>query len=422
METLTPRDDRQVLEAVAWAAASERPLEVRAGASKLGLGRPVDGDHTLDVSGLNALGLYEPEELVVSAQPGIGLATLERELAAAGQMLAFEPPDLGPLYGGAPGGATLGGVIACNLSGPRRVKDGAARDHLLGIAAVSGRGEAFKSGGRVVKNVTGYDLSKLMAGSFGTLAVFTELTVRALPRPEDTATVAVSGLGDAEALAALAAVLATPYEVAGAAHLPAAVADRIAPAALAPAGLPVTLVRLEGFAPSVAYRAERLVALLAARPGGGTVVRLDAAASRVLWLAIRDVSPFALSPGGDVPAGPPVWKLSIAADRAAAAVARIAQAVPVEAIYDWGGALVWLRLGDGGALPAGVADDAGARMVRGALGGAGHATLVRASAMVRAAVPVFPVQPGPLADLTLRVKQNFDTRRILNPGRMYADA
>ena len=218
-DTHHARDAKDVEAAVQWALAQKKSLEIVGHGTKRALGRPAQVDATLDLSGLTGVTLYEPEELVLSARAGTPLAEIEDLLAAKAQQLAFEPMDYGPLLGGQPRQATIGGVLAANLSGPRRIKAGAARDHFLGFTAVSGRGETFKSGGRVVKNVTGYDLCKLMAGSWGTLAAMTDVTVKTLPRPETEATVLVLGLEPARAADAMAAAMGSSGDVSGAAHL-----------------------------------------------------------------------------------------------------------------------------------------------------------------------------------------------------------
>ena len=220
-EHFKPETPEQVKDAVAWAIAEEIPLEVIGGGSKRSLGRPSNAETVLELSALKGISLYEAEELVLSAGPGTLLSEVEATLAQSRQQLAFEPPDYGPLLGGPPEAGTLGGMIACNLSGPRRIQAGAARDHFLGFSAVSGRGEAFKSGGRVVKNVTGYDLSKLLCGSWGTLGAMTDLTVKVLPAAEKSWTVLVLGLDLKVAGQAMTAALKSPYEVSGAAFLPA---------------------------------------------------------------------------------------------------------------------------------------------------------------------------------------------------------
>ena len=403
-EVLKPADADRVVDVVAWAAAEETPLEVVGGGSKRALGRAVQAAHVLDVSGLSGIEMYEPAELVMTARPGTPLAEVEAALAAEGQQLAFEPPDLGPLLGAPAGAATVGGVFACNLSGPRRIKAGAARDHFLGVSAVTGRGEAIKAGGRVVKNVTGYDLCKLFAGAYGTLAVMTELTFKVVPAPEESRTVLVFGLDDGAAGRAMTAALLSPHEPSAAAHLPRGIAARSGIRHVAGADAAATAVRVEGPAPSAEHRARALRELLA---DFGPMAALRGRESELLWREVADVAPFA---GAD---GRVVWRLSVPPAAGPGVVARIAADADAEAYYDWGGGLVWLGLAADG--------DGGAALVRSAVAGAsGHATLVRAEAGLRGAVEVFEPQAGPLAALSVRVKESFDPRRILNPGRMYA--
>jgi glycolate oxidase FAD binding subunit len=404
-ETFKPRDATEVATAVSWAVSEARPLEIVGAGSKRALGRPAQSEHTLDVSGLSGITLYEPEELVLTAAAGTPIREIHAALAARGQELAFEPMDYGPLLGHPSGEGTIGGILATNLSGPRRIAKGAARDHALGIAAVSGRGEAFKSGGRVVKNVTGYDLSRGLAGSWGTLAVLTSVTFKVLPRAETSLTLALSGLDDAKAAAAMAAAMGSSAEASGAAHLPAAVAgtvDGLGPRA-------ATLIRLEGIPVSVAARADALAKLLGAF---GPVGRIDRAASERIWVALRDVEPFATTSNP----GAPVWRISVAPSAGAALARAIGAAIPAARwFYDWQGGLVWLM------LPPRT-PHAGAMIVRDQTraAGGGHAFLVRADAAVRAAVPVFEPQPAPLAALSARLKAQFDPKGILNPGRMTA--
>jgi glycolate dehydrogenase FAD-binding subunit len=412
-DTLKPRSAKDVEDAVQWALARGAALELVGRGTKRAIGRPAQSDLTLDLSGLAGVILYEPEELVLSARAGTPLEEIETLLAAQGQHLAFEPIDYGQLLAGAPTGATnasgtIGGVLAANLCGPRRISAGAARDHFLGFEAVSGRGESFKSGGRVVKNVTGYDVSKLMAGSWGTLAALTTVTIKVLPRPQSQSTVVVSGLDDAIAVRAMAAAMATPCDVSGAAHLPAMVAPRIGLGTAV--GGSCTVLRLEGVAPSVEHRRATLIAAMKAFvKASGAVDLCDEDASRDLWRAIRDVTPFA---GPDVSARP-LWRIVTAPSRGAELVAMIAAMADAEVIYDWAGGLVWVMLAS--------SDDAGAALVRRAVGACGgQAMLIRAPAATRAAVDVFsPQEPG-LASLTRRVKQGFDPNGVLNPGRMWA--
>src|SRR5690348_9729520 len=255
MSRFLPADLDELREVVAEALAAEEPLEVVGGGSKRGLGRPLQTAHTLDLSRLTGIRDYAPSELVLTAGAAAPLAEIERVLAEQGQMLAFEPPGWGGLLGVEDAAPTLGGVLACNLSGPRRIKAGAARDHFLGFRAVSGRGEVFKAGGKVVKNVTGYDLPKLMAGSYGTLAALEEVTVKVLPQPETVATVLFAGVMSEAADRLMNAALGSPHEVSGAAYLPPGTAM---PLALAVRPGTVAL-RIEGPAPSVAFRRDSLL-------------------------------------------------------------------------------------------------------------------------------------------------------------------
>jgi glycolate oxidase FAD binding subunit len=399
-----PDDADQVRDLIAWAVAEEEPLEIVGAGTKRGLGRPTQTTRSLDLSGLTGILLYEAEELVLSARAGTTLAEIEAVLADNGQELAFEPPDFGPLFGTPAAAQTIGGVIACNLGGPRRIKAGAARDHFLGLNGVTGRGDAIKAGGRVVKNVTGYDICKLMAGSYGTLAALTEVTVKVLPRGEKTRTVLVYGLDPSAAVTAMAAALGSAHEVSAAAHLPASVAARSAVGYVADPATAVTAVRVEGPAPSVAHRCAALRDLLGAH---GAVEELHGTNSRAFWREVGGVAAFAATP--DAATDTALWRISVAPTAAPA----VASALDGEILFDWGGGLLWAAVAPG--------DDAAVAAVRAAVADSGgHATLWRAPEAVRAAVDVFQPPETPLAGLTRRVKHSFDPHGVLNPGRMYA--
>jgi glycolate oxidase FAD binding subunit len=400
-DPIRPRDAAEVQSAIQWAVAGENALEIVGRGSKRGIGRAAQWDRTLDLSGLSGVTLYEPAELVLSARAATTMAEIEALLEANNQALAFEPMDYGPLLGGASGDGTLGGALAANLSGPRRIKAGAARDHFLGFTAVSGRGETFKSGGRVVKNVTGYDLSKLMAGSWGTLAVMTDVTVKVLPRPETEATLVVHGLADRAAAQAMSTAMGSAGEVSAAAHLPAGVASRLG---FEPA---MTVLRLEGVPPSIAHRRALLETLL--KPFG-ELSALEEGASRTLWRAVRDVLPFAASA-----AHPelPVWRISTAPLNGPDVAAYIARQAEAELFFDWAGGLIWLQ------LP--LTGDGGAALVRTAVAAhGGHATLIRAPAAIRASAAVFQPLDPVTATISKRIKESYDPKGVLNAGRMYA--
>jgi glycolate oxidase FAD binding subunit len=400
---IRPSSAEELREIVASAAAEETPLEILGAGTKRGYGRPVEAKTQVVLDGLCGIDLYEPAELVMSAKVGTPLAEIEARLADNQQQLAFEPPDYGALFGGEPGRGTIGGVIACNLSGPRRIKVGAARDHFLGVQAVTGRGDTIKSGGRVVKNVTGYDLCKLFAGSFGTLVAMTEVTFKVLPTPEHEATLLLGARTRAGGFAALRRAMNSVGDVAGAAGLPVAAAARSSVPAIAAAATDLSALRLEGPAPSVRARAEGLKALLADE---GELDELPPAQSAALWREIRDA---VLLPGGK-----PLWRISVPPSAGAPLLEALERELRLAWLADWAGGLLWLAV-DG-------SDDAGATAIRRALSPhGGHATLVRASAGLRAALPVFQPQEPALARLNARVKDSFDPKRILNRGRMYAE-
>ncbi|MDH5557883.1 MAG: glycolate oxidase subunit GlcE [Alphaproteobacteria bacterium] len=417
-ETLRPDNPDQLRDLLAWATAEEKTVEVVGGGSKRALGRPITADHVVQLGGMAGITLYEPNELVMTANPATPIGEIEAALGEKNQQLEFEPPNYGPLLastGGGQGAAggrsnvptgTLGGAIACNLSGPRRIKSGAARDHFLGFHAVSGRGEIFKSGGRVVKNVTGYDLSKLMAGSWGTLAAMTEVTVKVLPSPEKTRTALLVGADPARAVQAMIKAMQSPHEVSGAAWLPASLADASGVDLIAGHKGPVAALRVEGPGPSAEYRCNALREMLSEF---GATEELHSMNSVAFWREVRDVMPFAAP--GDQRA---VWKLSVPPAAAPDLVDELTAIDGSDAFLDWGGGLVWL------ALPTGA--DASHEAVRAAIErSTGHATLFRAPEEIRRAVPVFQPQPGARTMLAQRVKAAFDPKGILNPGRMYAD-
>lgn len=389
----TPTTEAEACDLVRAAADARRALSITGGGTRAGLGRPVAAQATLSAAGLSGITLYEPAEMVIGARAGTPLALIEQTLAARGQMLPFEPMDHRSLLG-TRGEPTIGAVAAANVSGPRRINAGAARDSLIGIRLVNGRGEAVKSGGRVMKNVTGLDLVKLVAGSYGTLGLLTEVTFRVLPRPERVVTLAWPGLADAAAVTLLSAALGSPYEPMAAAHLPAGIAGETA----------LTLLRLENVSASIDYRGAELARLL--KPHGRPRL-IEGPEGDALWRGLRDAQAFA----GTQEA---VWRLSLAPSRGPRATAAIAAAISAARwFYDWGGGLVWL------AVPA--EGDAGAQAIRAAIRPlGGHATLVRAPEAVRAAVPVFEPLAEPLMRVSAGVKASFDPQGIFEPGRIYA--
>ncbi len=387
---LRPSDGKTLTDMVGFLVHRKAPTEVIGAGTKRSIGRPTNTEYLLDISKIAGIREYEPNELVITCGAGTPLWVIENALADANQQLAFEPVDYGPLLGGPARMGTVGGVLAANLSGPRRFKIGAARDHFLGVEAVSGRGEAFKGGGKVVKNVTGYDMCKLLAGSWGTLAVMSEVTLKVLPAPEETETLVLHGLSVGEAVEAMTLALQSPHDVSGAAHLPES---------------QETLLRIEGFPQSVQARMDAVDALLAAVAPERT--RLDSGTSLARWRAVRDVATL------QEPPERPVWRLSVPPASAPELWAELSRQVALAGFLDWGGGLIWL------AADPDLADG-GAAVIRQTLTNhqGGHATLIRASAGLRSAVSVFPPMAPGIVALQQRIRAGFNPNDVLNPGRL----
>ena len=373
-------------EIAAYLADATGPVRVRGGGTRV---RDMSEAPVLDVSGLTGITLYEPGALTLMAQAGTPLREVEATLADSEQRLAFEPSDLTKMLGTS-GASTLGGVIATNASGPRRIQAGAARDFALGVRFVDGTGTVVKNGGRVMKNVTGYDLVKLMCGAWGTLGVLTEVSLKVLPMPEMQATLAVPLQSATEAVAVMSRALGSPYEVSGAAARPEA------------GGLWRAYLRLEGFETSVAHRVQALKAHLARDVE-------TVAESAALWVSIRDAVDFAPHAA--------VWRVSVKPSDAPELLDALARTVRVDALLDWGGGLIWLgaRADDLAGTPAGVAGVTEAIQVQTAQCG-GHATLLKSPSRA----PVFQTEAAPVAALSAGLRARFDPRGILNPGLMGA--
>jgi glycolate oxidase FAD binding subunit len=387
---------------IAEAADTRTPVEVMGRGTKREIGRPTQHGSVVSTENLVGVSIYEPSELVLVAKAGTPLAQIEKLLADNEQQFPFEPPDIGPVLGFAPDEATIGGVIATNLSGSRRIHSGSARDHVLGVQAINGRGETIKSGGRVMKNVTGYDLSRAIAGSWGTLAVMTEISLKVLPAQREVRTVLCFGLNDQTGVEVLCMALGTPYEVSGTVHMHAGLAEHLSDQELANAGGAVTAVRVENFPASARYRSSRLKQMFQAY---SPAIELDAARSRAFWDDVRTLRMFQKT-------RQPLWRISTVPSTAPKLVSAVARKIGVRVLYDWSGGLIWLE------TPA--ISDAGAIEIRRTLAEfGGHATLIRAEPAARAGIDVFQPLDPPLMALTASLKRAFDPVGILNPGRMY---
>ena len=385
---IAPADEAGIIAAVQAARAVREPLAIEGQGSKRGLLRPVQAARSLSTRGLTGVTLYRPAELIISARAGTPLAEIEATLAEKGQQLIAEAPYLNGVFGtSAP--PSIGGVVAANLSGPRRITWGATRDHVMGLRFINGAGEAIRSGGRVLKNVTGLDLCKLLSGSYGTLGVITEVTLKVLPAPEATATLLIETPDIASAIAALSAGLGSPFGISGAAALPAT--DHV-----------IAALRLEDFAASVAYRMDKLRALL----GSFGVQRVMADdESRAFWHRVREVEPLQAMPDDAI------WRVSVRPS-AGALIAAAANTIGGRVMLDWGGGLVWIAASPSMANHAAIS---GAARSQG-----GAAMLFRAPEDLRLAVPVLPEEAAPIAKIGARVKEALDPGGLFNPGHMRA--
>jgi glycolate oxidase FAD binding subunit len=385
-----PGSEAEAAEGVREARAKRRRLDIVGGGTRAGLGRPAEGDARLSTRALSGVVFYEPAEMAICAKAGTPVAEIVALIAQRGQILPFEPMDHRALYA-TQGEPTVGGLVAANVSGPRRISAGAARDALIGLRFVNGAGEILKSGGRVMKNVTGLDLVKLICGAHGTLGLVTEATFKLVPKPEWEASLVIRRLDDARAIEALSRALGSPYGVSGAAHLSAGMGREF----------PRSFLRVEGFRDSVAYRIGALLELL--KPFGAKHA-LEGEDSARLWREVGDAAFLA------APADAAVWRVSLAPSRAAAFVAAAGGHAQAH-FYDWGGGLVWL---------SSAATEAAAAAIRAALAPfGGHATLVRAPDALRAAIAVFEPPTAPLAAIARGVKTSFDPDGLFNAGRMY---
>lgn len=405
-ETWTPESSDEVAAAVNDALAGGVSMEIIGRGTRRHLGRPVSADITLDLSRISGIVLYEPEELILVVAPGTPMPEVQNVLAQHGQHLPFEPPDYGRLWGRGCGKGTIGGAVMTGCNGPRRLTAGGTRDYMLGLKGVNGFGEKFVAGGRVVKNVTGFDLPKLLTGSFGTLCAATELTLKVLPAPADAATLVIFGLSDEGAITAMTCALnEVSAQVSSVAHLPADVATLSACDQISSRGESATLIRIEGFGPSVVSGLTELQSRLGSC---GENCILDCYATTTLWGEVADCAFF-------VDSTKSVWRISVPPAFGAIVGNRLRQITDGRCFYDWAGGAIWIETDQATRAIATQIRD----LLYDEIGTDGHATLIRASVDTRALIEPFQSLEPVLTRLNERVRKQFDPQRILNPGRMY---
>ncbi len=408
VDILSPTTPGELRDAVGWALGSSTPLEIIGSGSKRAFGHNVRSNAVLDCSKLSGILFYQPEELVISARAGTPLADIKAALAEKNQQFHFEPGSFPTLLdpSSGPDAGTIGGLVACNLAGPRRIKVGSARDHLLGFEAVSGRAEDFKSGGRVMKNVTGFDLSKLMSGSFGTLGVMHTVTLKVMPNDETSATVIVTCSDPRAAGKAMTLAMRSENEVSAAAWIAPEDAPHLDVPLAGEYGSGLVVLRIEGPQPSVAWRAEALCRVLA---DFGECHEVPESHSHSIWKVVADVAPFAASENADST----LWRVSVPPASGGDVCARLIDKTGGRAMMDWAGGLIWLQVSG---TDASAATISAIRDIATSAGG--QADLVRASDEMRQTVPAFHPENPALARINAKIKENFDPHGILNPGRI----
>lgn len=389
---LTPKDEAELAKMVARANKNKTRLRIEGGGTRQDLGNLIKTDATLSLKNISGITLYEPGALTLVAKAGTPLKEIEKALKKHSQRLAFEPMDHRAIFG-SKGEPTIGAIVAGNISGSRRIIAGGCRDSLIGVRFINGNGEIIKNGGRVMKNVTGLDLVKLMAGSFGTLGVISEVSFKLLPVAQRKVSLEIKGLSSEQAISIMSKALGSPFEITAAAHLPKNLNNKNGDAK--------TLLRIEGFDSQVDYRIEKLSELIA---NNIEITTIEGKEHDKLWRYIRNVKIFKNSKN-------PLWKLSIKPSDAPDIEKQLIDKTGADMFFDWAGGLIWLQMQD--------EDNAHADVVRHIVKQfGGHATLVRASDEIREAVEIFQPEQVGIAKLSNLIRKKFDPSGILNPNLM----
>jgi len=388
---------------LAEATANGTPVEIIGGHTKAHFGRPRQAYETISTHVLRGIRSYDHRDRIITVQAGCLISDIEREIHARGQMLGFEPIDVASIFGDEPGRATIGGVVASNLSGSRRVSGFGIGDSIRGVKAVAGTGEVIQTGGTVTRGADGFNLMRLLTGSWGTLAALVEISLRLQPIPEHTDTIIILGLSEEIAIEAMSGALMTPYGITGTVHLEPRIASRLWFEAIREQGRSVTALRLENASASASGR---LAGLKDALHAYGELHVLSHQDSLSFWHELRLLSVLPYSET-------PLWRISTLPSKAFEVVSGIRRYMQVDAFYDWSGGLIWLE------VPQSA--DAGATEIRRVIASSGgHATLVRAPDHVKESIDVFEPMHSGVELMTKRLKRVFDPAGVLNRGRMYA--
>tara|TARA_B110000438_G_scaffold270846_1_gene288288 strand:- start:1293 stop:2561 length:1269 start_codon:yes stop_codon:yes gene_type:complete len=407
-ESIYPENEKEVADIIKKHYKSGKAIEIVGSGSKRKIGKPIQCEKILNFSKLEGIIEYLPEELYIKVKTGTKIDKIENELTKNKQQLAFEPIDFGYLFLGKSNCGTAGGHVSCNISGPRRFKSGSIRDHILGFRAVNGRGEIIKSGGTVVKNVTGYDLSKLICNSYGTLAALTEITFKVLPAAPESKTLIIHNLDLSFSTQYLEKAISTPVEVSGASFLPVDpicnscemnIKDTIKLNDLKYEGS-MTAMRLEGSKKSIDERMKNLKKEL--NVSNKSISILDTFQSEIFWKKIRNLEIFSATKNN-------IIRIVIPPSECC----KLIYELPKNFKYflDWGGSLIWMEACE---LTEHIFESIRKKVVK----HGGYLSMIKNSDYLPYVEDVFTIDRARF-NISQNIKKSFDPKRILNPGKMY---
>jgi glycolate oxidase FAD binding subunit len=396
-----PNTREEIAEIIRDCYKKNIPLEINGLQSKKKIGRNFQSEKTLDLSDYSGIIEYKPEELYIKVKSGTPIKEIISELDKNKQQLAFEPNDFGFIFSGSSNEGSIGGVISCNFSGSRRFKSGSARDHLLGFQGINGKGEIIKSGGTVVKNVTGYDLCKLLSGSFGTLTVLTELSIKILPKPETNKTLIINNPHLKKALEYLGATLSSSIDPSGGVFYPEYFRKNFTFNDLTQEGALIG-VRVEGPSNSVNHRIERLCKELDVLKDEFSI--LDHEQSNIFWEKTRKLQVFNAIKSS-------LLRIVVPISETFDVIQKL-KSYEINYFLDWGGSLIWLQVKE--------IDTKILKEIKDIIQKAqGYLTVIKIEEDMKASIDIFTVDPIKYK-ISEKIKKSFDPKRILNPGKMYS--
>ena len=404
-----PKDESKVSTLVKQFYKSNTPVEIIGSGSKRKIGKPINCAKTINFSQLSGIVEYFPEELYIKVKAGTSIKIIEEKLKKNKQQLAFEPIDFGYLFDGKSNYGTAAGHVACNFSGPRRFKVGSVRDHVLGFRGVNGRGEVIKSGGTVVKNVTGYDLSKLMCGSYGTLLALTEITFKVLPTMDESSTLAIHNAKLEKAMNYLNDAINSSTDISGATHLPTEpkckscrmnIEETFKLNDLKNEGS-ITAIRLEGSKKSVNERIKNLQDELKIIDNNISI--LESYQSQLFWNKVKNLEFFSSTKNNIV-------RVVLPPSQTVKFLYQLSS-LKFKYFLDWGGSLIWMEVCD---LSEEMFDSIRKKAVK----AGGYMTMIKFSDFLPYVEEVFTINRNKF-NISQNIKKSFDPKRILNPGKMY---